>query len=142
MKLDEKLIILDQEFNNSEDAIKASGQLLLEHGYIEPEYINGMLERDADLSTYMGNFLAIPHGTYDSRKFVKKTGISFVQVPKGVNFIKDGEPKKVKVIFGISSKNDEHIELLQKIAIFASEIENIEKLTQAKMKSEIIELLS
>lgn len=142
MEFDKELILLNQEFDNAEEAIRASGQVLLDNEYIEPEYIEGMLERDRDLSTYMGNFLAIPHGTHDSRKYVKKTGISFIQVPKGVNFIKEGEPKEVKAIFSIASQGDEHLELLQQIAIFASDVDNIEKLTQVTTKEEVIELLS
>ena len=53
---------------------------------MEKEYVEAMLERDEMLSVYMGNFIAIPHGTDEAKKYVKKSGICIVQVPDGVNF--------------------------------------------------------
>jgi len=138
MKIDKNLIELNQKFISKEEAIKAAGQILLKNGKIEEEYIHGMLEREQSVSTYMGNYLAIPHGVNDSRKYVKETGISFLQVPNGVSF---GENQEVKIIIGIASKNNEHLEILQNIAIFASEVSNVEKLINTSSEEKIIEIL-
>ena len=139
MEINKELIVLNESFETKEEAIRAAGQLLYENGYIETEYIEGMLQREESVSTYMGNYLAIPHGVNDSRQYVKDTGISFIQVPEGVHF---GENQEVKIIIGIASKDDEHLELLQKIAIFASDISNMEKLIETDSKDEIINLLT
>ena len=68
---------------------------LVEAGYVDPEYVNAMIERDAMLSVYMGNFIAIPHGT-DEAKICQKSGICIVQVPEGVNFGTDEDEKSLR----------------------------------------------
>lgn len=130
-------ILLNKSLNTKEEAIKLTGSVLVERGYVEPSYIEKMMEREELTSTYMGNFVAIPHGTEDSKQFVKESGISFVQVPEGVDF---GGGNIVKLLIGIAGKNDEHLSILSNIAIVCSEEENIEKLISAKSPEEIIEI--
>ncbi len=130
-------ILLNQSISTKEEAIKLTGNVLVERGYVEPSYIGKMLEREQLTSTYMGNFVAIPHGTEDSKQFVKESGISFIQVPEGVDF---GGGNVVKLLVGIAGKNDEHLSILSNIAIVCSEEENIEKLITAKTPVEIIEI--
>jgi mannitol PTS system EIIA component len=130
-------ILLNQSLNTKEEAIKLTGSVLVERGYVEASYIEKMLEREELTSTYMGNFVAIPHGTEDSKQFVKESGISFVQVPGGVDF---GGGNIVKLLIGIAGKNDEHLSILSNIAIVCSEEENIERLTSAKTPEEILEI--
>ena len=64
------MIELNQQFAN-----KRSDSLLweklVEAGYVDPEYVNAMIERDAMLSVYMGNFIAIPHGTDEAKNMSK-----------------------------------------------------------------------
>ena len=79
-----------------------------------------------------------------SKKSIKSTGISIIQIPGGVSFAKpeDTEDKMVFVVFGIAGKDGEHLELLSKIAIFCSEQENVIKLVNAATEEEVITLLS
>lgn len=137
--LNEANILLNQQFDNKTDAIIATGQILVEKGYVEPSYVEAMLQREELSSTYMGNFVAIPHGTEDAKTSVLNSGLSVIQVPGGVDF---GGGNIVKFLIGIAGKGDEHLEILSKIAIVLSEEENVEKLVQAQSKEEIIELLS
>ncbi|WP_368657937.1 PTS sugar transporter subunit IIA [Metabacillus halosaccharovorans] len=137
--LNEANILLNQQFDNKTDAIKATGQILVDKGYVEASYIDAMLQREELSSTYMGNFVAIPHGTEDAKSAVLNSGLSVIQVPGGVDF---GGGNIVKFLIGIAGKGDEHLEILSKIAIVLSEEENVEKLVQAQTKEEIIELLS
>ena len=39
------------------------------------------LEKES-FATYIGNGVAIPHGMESGKKFVKNTGISYIQCPK------------------------------------------------------------
>lgn len=144
MKLTKTDISLNREFSSKKEAILASAQILFENGCVDEEYGQAMLDRENIVSTYMGNFIAIPHGTDDAKKSIKKTGISIIQVPKGVSFASEGEEedKLVFVIFGIAGKDGEHLELLSKIAIFCSEEENVVKLFNAKTEEEVIQLLN
>ncbi|RNA67422.1 PTS sugar transporter subunit IIA [Alteribacter keqinensis] len=129
-------IVLGAEPATKEEAIEQTGSILVEKGYVSPGYIEKMKEREALTSTYMGNFVAIPHGTEDSKKEVKHSGISIVQVPGGVDF--DGN--EVKVLIGIAGKDNEHLEILSQIAIVCSEEENIEKMVSASSPEELLSL--
>jgi len=130
-------IRLNMAVGSKEEAIRMTGSILVEKGYVEADYIEKMLEREELTSTYMGNFVAIPHGTEDSKDFVKESGISFIQVPDGVDF---GAGNMVKLLIGIAGKNNEHLDILSNIAIVCSEEENIEKLVNAKTAEEILEI--
>ena len=144
MNLTKKDIRLGQEISNKEEAIRKVGEILVENGYVDSDYIPAMLEREEIVSTYMGNFIAIPHGTDEAKKSIKSTGISIIQIPGGVSFAKteDTEDKMVFVVFGIAGKDGEHLELLSKKAIFRSEQENVIKLVNATTEEEVITLLS
>lgn len=129
-------IALKQSFVNKKSAIEAAGKLLADQGYVEIEYIEKMIERDQLTTTYIGNMVAIPHGTDDSKQLINYTGIVILQVPEGVDF--DGN--EVKLIIGIAGLGDEHLDLLSQIALVCSEIQNVEQLIAAESEAKIIEL--
>ncbi|MDN2453147.1 PTS sugar transporter subunit IIA [Lactobacillus sp. UCMA15818] len=142
MDLEKDMIKLDQHVATKEEAIRLAGKLLVDSGDVEPEYVESMIARNDDVSTYMGNFIAIPHGTEDGKKFIKKTGISVVQVPMGVDFSEDSQNENVvTVVFGIAGLNGEHLNLLSQIALFCSDVNNVVKLADAQSEQEIINLL-
>ncbi|EIJ79942.1 mannitol specific phosphotransferase enzyme IIA component [Bacillus methanolicus PB1] len=128
-------ILLNAEIENKESAIRLTGNVLVENGYVDSAYIEKMLEREELSSTYMGNFVAIPHGTEDAKQSVKESGIAIIQVPGGVDF---GNGNIVKLLIGIAGKGDEHLEILSKIAIVLSEEENVMKIVNASSKEEIL----
>lgn len=132
-------ILLHASIDNKENAIRLTGDILVKRGYVDVVYIEKMLEREALTSTYMGNFIAIPHGTEDAKESVKQSGISIIQVPDGVDF---GNGNIVKLIIGIAGKNNEHLDILSQIAIVCSEEENVEKLVRATSADEILELFA
>ena len=96
---------------SKEEAIQAAGELLVATGCVDQGYVVGMLEREKLMTTYMGMGIAIPHGTNEVKKTVKKTGIVLLQYPEGVDF---GD-EKAQLIFGIAGIGDEHIDMLAKI---------------------------
>ncbi|MCT1902234.1 PTS sugar transporter subunit IIA [Oceanobacillus sojae] len=132
-------IELGVQVSSKEEAVRYVGGILLNNGYVKENYIDKMLEREEIATTFMGNSLAIPHGTEDAKKEVIETGLSVVIVPDGVDF---GDGNIVKLLIGIAGKGDEHLEILSQIAIICSEEENVEKLIQASSKEEIITLLN
>ncbi|GAB2025596.1 PTS sugar transporter subunit IIA [Lactovum odontotermitis] len=137
MEIQKNLIKLNQNFADKEEAITFCGQLLVDGGYVKPDYIPAMIKRDQDLSVYMGNFIAIPHGTDAAKKEVLKTGIVVVQVPRGVNFGTENEPKVATVLFGIAGIGNEHLDLIQKISLFCADVDNVVKLADAQSVDEI-----
>lgn len=132
-------IKLNQTVATKEEAIRLAGQTLIDNGYVTDDYIEKMFEREETSSTYMGNFIAIPHGTEDAKSEVLHSGISIIQIPGGVEY---GEGNTAKVVFGIAGKNNEHLDILSNIAIICSEEENIEGLISAKSEEDLIAIFN
>ena len=136
---DEDSILLKETFEDKTAAIRKAGQMLYDRGCVDPEYIDAMLERDEKVSVYIGNGVAIPHGVAGSEKYIKASGVSFIQVPEGVSF---GENKTAYIVIGIAGVNDEHLDILAKLAITCSDIENVEKLRTDQDKQTVMKILS
>lgn len=132
-------ILLNVSLNNKEEAIRFTGKVLVDNGYVTDSYIDKMLVREEMSTTFMGNFVAIPHGTDDAKSEVLHSGLSFVQVPEGVDF---GGGNVAKLLIGIAGKNNEHLEILSQIAIVCSDEDNIEKLVNASSREEILQIFS
>ena len=132
-------IELNVDFNNKEEAVIYVGNMLVNAGLVNKKYIDKMLERETVTSTYMGNALAIPHGTDDAKSEVLKTGIAVVTVPNGVDY---GDGNIAKVLIGIAGQGDEHLEVLSNIAIVCSEEENVDQIVEATSPEEIIQLFN
>lgn len=132
----EENILLNVKVSNKVEAITMAGNLLKKQGYVQQEYIDAMIRRDEQASVYLGNHFAIPHGVAGSEKYINKSGISFLQIPDGVDF--DGET--AYVIVGIAGKDGEHIEILGNIAAVCTDLDNIEKLRTTQDKKEVIKI--
>jgi mannitol PTS system EIIA component len=130
-----KEIMLNATAADKREAIQLAGKLLVEAGHVTEEYIEKMMEREELLTTYIGNGVAIPHGTNESKSSIRSTGISVVQIPKGVDF---GEGNVATLIIGIAAVGDEHLELLSNIALVCAEEENLEEIIKAQTEEEII----
>ncbi len=89
------------------------------------------------LSTYIGNSVAIPHGTEKGKKNILRSGISILQIPGGVDF---GDGQMAKILIGIAGKGNEHMEILSKIALVCAEEENVSKMIHARSKGELFSL--
>lgn len=112
------------------DAIRQAGQLLVESGCVEAPYVDGMLAREATMSTYLGNGVSIPHGQYDNRDQIKQTGISVLQVPAGIVWDEDDEDELAFLIIGIAAKGDEHMTVLSNLADAIEDEEMAEAMAQ------------
>jgi len=130
-------VLLNMQVATKEEAIRLAGDLLVKNDYVQPSYIDAMLEREQLATTFMGNLIAIPHGTDESKKEVLASGISILQIPNGVDF---GNGNVAKVVFGIAGVGDGHLEILSQIAILCSEVENVEKIVAATSFEEIMTL--
>ncbi|VFP86225.1 fused PTS fructose transporter subunit IIA/HPr protein [Candidatus Erwinia haradaeae] len=98
--------------SDKKDAIRQVSIALAAAGNVSGDYLEAMLEREKQTSTYLGNGIAIPHGTIHSRHLVLQTGIQVFQFPHGVDW---GEQQIAYIVIGIAAKSDEHLELLRQI---------------------------
>ncbi|HDC6186412.1 TPA: PTS sugar transporter subunit IIA [Staphylococcus aureus] len=126
-------IFLNVNVNSQNEAIEKAGKALVDSGAVTDAYIQAMKDREQVVSTFMGNGLAIPHGTDEAKTNVTHSGLTLLQIPEGVDW--DGEV--VKVVVGIAGKDGEHLDLLSKIAITFSEEGNVDRIVQAKSAEEI-----
>ncbi len=131
-------ILLNQKVKNKYDAIRLTGKLLVDNGYVFEGYIADMIRRENSVSTYIGNNVAIPHGIEGSQEKIKKSGLVLVQIPDGVDF---GFGKIAKLVIGIAGKENTHLDLLSKLALKCLDKKLVEKLITSNCKEEIMELL-
>ena len=122
---------------SKKDAILRAGALLQASGYVDENYAPAMLERESITSTYMGQGLAIPHGTAQAKESVLHSGIVVLQYPGGVDF--DGE--KARLIVGIAGVGDEHLSILAKVAGALDDEEVLERLSTTTNTEEIFKIL-
>lgn len=133
--LNEDRVLLNVKAADKEEAIRLAGRILVDEGCVEDSYIDRMLEREQSLTTYIGNHVAIPHGTEEGKKDIRHSGISIVQLPEGVDF---GDGQTANIVIGIAGKNDEHMDILSKIALVVSEEENVASMTRASSAEELL----
>ncbi|EJD6585121.1 PTS mannitol transporter subunit IICBA [Providencia rettgeri] len=139
--LSAKHIHLNLTAENKTQAIRFAGQKLVEGGYVEPDYIDAMLAREKLTSTYLGESIAVPHGTIEAKDRVLKTGIVICQYPEGVQF--GEEPDEVaRLVIGIAAQNNEHIEVITRITSALDEEGVIERLCETQDVQEVLEILA
>jgi mannitol PTS system EIIA component len=136
--LDESAIRLTAHADSRDDAIRQAGQALLDVGAIDASYIDAMLERENSVSTFVGEGVAIPHGTLAGKESVKKDALSVIRFPDGVDW--DGNP--VSVAVGIAAKGNGHIALLSQLATILLDPEKAEALRSATTSEAVYELLA
>lgn len=119
------------------DAITQAGQLLVARGAVDGAYVDAMHKREESVSTYMGNFLAIPHGTNEAKEHIKSSAMSFIRLDQPL----DWNGNQVKFVVGIAGKNKEHLQILGKLAKIFSNNESVQALENASSADEVAAIL-
>ncbi|WP_417880572.1 PTS mannitol transporter subunit IICBA [Vibrio sp.] len=138
--IEAKNVHLGLSASTKEEAIRYAGNQLVELGYAEPEYVDAMFEREKMVPTYLGESIAVPHGTVEAKDRVIKTGIIICQYPEGIQFGED-EDDIAKLVIGIAAKNDEHIQVITAITNALDDPDAIERLTTTTNVEEVLEIL-
>ncbi|URL06848.1 fused PTS fructose transporter subunit IIA/HPr protein [Avibacterium sp. 21-595] len=125
LNLSENNIHLSAQAENKQQAIELVAQALEQAGNVEAGYLAGMLARETQTSTFLGNGIAIPHGTLETRPMVKQTGVQVFQFPQGIEW---GEGNKAYVVIGIAARSDEHLTLLRQLTQVLGDEEKAAKL--------------
>ncbi|TNG94448.1 PTS mannitol transporter subunit IICBA [Pasteurellaceae bacterium USgator11] len=139
-KLQKEQIFLGLTAATKEEAIRFAGEQLVKAGFAKPDYVSAMFEREKLVSTYLGEGVAVPHGTIEAKDEVIKTGIVFCQYPDGVQFT-DEEDGVAKLVIGIAAKNNEHIAVVTSITSALDSEESIELLTTTTDVEQVLALL-
>ncbi|MDO5617355.1 PTS mannitol transporter subunit IICBA [Kocuria sp.] len=117
-------------------AIDQAGDLLVDTGAVDRSYVNAMHERESSVSTFMGNGLAIPHGTNEAKSAIHDSAMSFIRYDQPV----DWGGHEVKYVIGIAGADGQHLGLLAKIAKIFSKKESLAQLESAQTPEEILEI--
>ena len=120
------------------DALRQCGAVLVEIGAASPPYTDALFEREESVSTYIGEGVAIPHGTNESREHIERAAIAFLQFPDGV----DWDGNQVQVCIAIASRSEEHVDILQSLAAVLMVPESAAALREASSIDDVIALLS
>jgi mannitol/fructose-specific phosphotransferase system IIA component len=132
-------ISLQASATDKVDAIRKAGELLVTSGCVLPEYVDGMLTREQSMSTSLGNGVAIPHGIYENREHILKTGISILQLTEGVDWDED---EKVYMVIGIAASSDEHVGVLSNLADVIDNEETLAELLKTNDPDIVVRYLS
>jgi PTS system mannitol-specific IIA component len=131
-------IQLDAAAGGAEEAIKIAGQLLVDIGAVDPSYVDAMLEREQSVSTVMGEGVAIPHGTNESKGAVLRNALSFTRFPDGVDW--NGKP--VTIAIGIAAQGNDHVGILSKLAMILVDPDKAKQLRNTTDAQQVLDLLS
>ena len=127
LELSESNIHLNANAADKQQAIEMAASALVQADNVENGYLQGMLAREQQTSTFLGNGIAIPHGTLDTRSMVKKTGVQVFQFPQGIEW---GEGNIAYVVIGIAARSDEHLSLLRQLTDVLSDEDTAAKLAK------------
>ena len=131
-------IRLDSHATDRDDAIRQTGAALVEAGAVDPSYVDAMLERENSVSTFVGEGVAIPHGTLAGKDAVKQDALCVLRFPDGI----DWDGNDVRVAVGIAAKGNGHIALLSQLATVLLDPEKAEALRSATTSAQVYELLA
>src|SRR5690625_601477 len=135
--LSRESIVLDGTATTRDEAISEAGRLLVAAGAVPEAYVESMHERERSVSTHMGNGLAIPHGTNEAKGLIRRTAISFVRYPGGIDW--NGKP--TEFVLGIAGAGEDHLQVLAKVAEIFLDGEQVERLRAARSADEVHALL-
>jgi PTS system mannitol-specific IIC component len=129
-------VILSGTATTRDAAIDEAGQLLLDRGAVDSGYLDAMHEREESVSTYMGSYLAIPHGTNAAKDHIMKSAVSVIRYPNGI----DWNGKEVKFVVGVAGINNEHLQILSSIAKVFTNKAQVAQLEAATTVDEVLAL--
>jgi mannitol PTS system EIIA component len=135
--LEPSRIRLGGHADNRDGAIREVGQMLVDSGAVSAAYVDAMFAREATVSTFMGNGLAIPHGTDEAKDEIRRSALAVIRYDEPIDW--NGQP--VRFVIGIAGRNGEHIGILSAIAIAFSDEDQVQQLLGASTPEQLIDLL-
>jgi mannitol/fructose-specific phosphotransferase system IIA component len=136
--LDAGSVVLQGSATTRDAAIDEAGALLVAAGAVSEAYVAAMHERETSVSTFMGNGLAIPHGTNEAKSEIRHSAMSFTRYAEPIDW--NGQP--AEFVVGIAGAGDDHLTLLSQLAGVFSDVDQVERLRAAGSVEEVLGILS
>ena len=138
--LNKKLIFLDHQFNTYQDIIQFVADKFAEKVYISSEDIKEALMRRENLgTTFLGHFLALPHGYLDK---IDDIHLLFIRLNNQMTVTYDNKKNRIKYIFAVltsTKKAQIYLKVLSAVAQLVTT--NSYVLDNAKNATDLIETL-
>lgn len=141
MIIEERNIKLQAHAENWEEALKISGGLLVDSGYIEEKYVEMTIDTVKEMGPYIviGPGLALAHSRPDPS--VLKTGISLITLDEAIDFGSELGPVQAVITLAAKDSNT-HIDKLQVIAGILGDEENMGKVCREKNAAVVAEMFN
>ncbi|WP_233571628.1 PTS sugar transporter subunit IIA [Cellulomonas triticagri] len=130
-------VVLRSGTATREEATAEAVGLLVATGAVTSDYLDAVLQREQEMSTHMGNGLAVPHGTTAAKDTVLASGLAVVRYDTDVDW--GGAP--VRFVVAIAGRGDEHLHMLARIAVLFSDTSTVERLQAAPTARDLHALL-
>ena len=131
-------VLFGRSARDWEDAVRQVGAVLVDAGAVPEAYVEAMVERDRDVSTFIGEGVAIPHGTLAGRDLVERDALCVVQFPRGVDWHGDD----AVLCVGIAAKGEGHVPILAQLAEVLMEPDRAAALRAAASPDEVLAILA
>ena len=135
-------IDLGAHVENKQDAISHLVDLMEKGGNLKnkEQYKKDVLAREASGTTGLGDGIATPHAKSAG---VKAAGLAAMTIPEGIDFESmDGKPSRL--FFAIAApdgSNDEHLQILSKLATMVMDDDFKEALIKSTTKEEFLKII-
>ena len=133
-----EIIRMNGKAKSRDEAIAEAAEMLIQAGAVTSEYRDSMFARESSVSTYMGNYLAIPHGTLEGADLVLSSALAIIRYENPI----DWDGNEVRFVIGIAGKDGTHMDSLGKIAQVFSEMETVEMLLEAKSEEQFTDIFA
>lgn len=120
-------------------AIETVAKNMIEAGLVKADYQQAMFDRDQQISTFLGNGIAIPHGTTEKRDSVLTTGLKVLFCPEGI--VWDEDNNVAYVIIGIAAKANEHLNVLRQLTHAVIAEDTLTRIKQVKTPEDLLAIL-
>lgn len=139
LKLTPEDIAIIEGAYSKQQAIELVSNNMIQAGFVAQDYTQAMLDRDSQISTFLGNGIAIPHGTTEKRDSVIKTGLKVIYFPQGINW--DEDNNTAYVVIGIAAKANEHLDILRQLTRAVIAEDTLERIKQVKTPEDLLAII-
>ncbi len=138
--IEKENILLKVETSDWEDALRKSGQLLVDTGYITSAYIEATIENVKEFGPYivLAPGIALSHSKPGD--YILKNGLSLITLAEPINFNSDNDPVEI-VITLAASDEESHVVKLTTLFEILSDEEKYNIIVNATSADEILNLL-
>ncbi len=139
--LKEENILTGVEASDWKEVGRKAGQLLVDKGSVEPEYIEAMIKNVEEMGPYIvvAPGLALFHGRPEDG--VNEISLSLVTLKEGVYFgSEENDPVEIAFVLGATDK-DSHLELLAQLSQVLQDQEAVDAIKEAQKPREILSII-